>query len=239
MDYFDSKVLESFMIPEESIATEGFGSKIIELGRKAINFLIAMITKLISILGNLINRFKHGKTVDIDSDTFAESVRLHGVIINELYYLLNNIPSQIYSLSYTASVISPSSIDEGFNDEKSFKFYHETVKTFENNFLLFNKKYKKAANELNGKTIYLYKRDHDELIKFMEDAKSRLNKTNEELKKALDKYLKNGENDSTKEIIEESQKRYAIIMKYSTQINTLFNNAIQLITQCVSPDVLT
>ncbi len=239
MEYFDSKVLESFMIPEESIATEGFGSKIIELGRKAINFLIAMITKLISILGNLINRFKHGKTVDIDGDTFAESVRLHGVIIDELYYLLNNIPSQIYSLSYTASVISPSSIDEGFNDEKSFKFYHETVKTFENNFLLFNKKYKKAANELNGKTIYLYKRDHDELIKSMEDAKSRLNKTNEELKKALDKYLKDGIKDSTKEIIEESQKRYAIIMKYSTQINTLFNNAIQLITQCVSPDVLT
>ena len=73
----------------------------------------------------------------------------------------------------------------------------------------------------------------------MEDAKSRLNKTNEELKKALDKYLKDGIKDSTKEIIEESQKRYAIIMKYSTQINTLFNNAIQLITQCVSPDVLT
>ena len=116
MEYFDSKVLESFMIPEYDIATEGFGSKIIELGRKAINFLIAMITKLISILGYLINRFKHGKTVDIDGDTFAESVRLHGVIINELYYLLNNIPSQIYSLSYTASVISPSSIDEGFNE---------------------------------------------------------------------------------------------------------------------------
>ena len=38
MEYFDSKVLESFMIPEDSIAIEGFGSKIIEIGKKVIIF---------------------------------------------------------------------------------------------------------------------------------------------------------------------------------------------------------
>ena len=38
MEYFDSKVLESFMIPEDRIVTEGFGSTIIEIGKKVINF---------------------------------------------------------------------------------------------------------------------------------------------------------------------------------------------------------
>ena len=34
MEYFDSKVLESFMIPEDSIATEGFGSKVVNIVQK-------------------------------------------------------------------------------------------------------------------------------------------------------------------------------------------------------------
>ena len=71
MEYFDSKVLESFMIPEDMIVTEGFGSKVIEIGKKVINFLITMITKFISILGNLINKFKHGKTVHNDKETYC------------------------------------------------------------------------------------------------------------------------------------------------------------------------
>ena len=40
----------------------------------------------------------------------------------------------------------------------------------------------------------------------MENAKSRLNKTNEKLKNTLDMYLKDGIKDSTKEVIVESQK---------------------------------
>ena len=68
------------------------------------------------------------------------------------------------------------------------------------------KKYKNVASKLNGKTIYLDEYRHNNTIKSMEDAKSRLNKTNEKLKNTLDMYLKDGIKDSTKEVIVESQK---------------------------------
>ena len=46
MEYFDSKVLESFMIPEESIVTEGLGSAI----SNAFYALFAAVKKFIGIV---------------------------------------------------------------------------------------------------------------------------------------------------------------------------------------------
>ena len=51
MEYFDSKVLESFMIPEESIVTEGIIGKAFNLIVAFVKFIIRMIGNLISIIG--------------------------------------------------------------------------------------------------------------------------------------------------------------------------------------------
>ena len=246
MEYFDSKVLESFMIPEDMIVTEGFGSKIIEIGKKVINFLITMITKFISILGNLINKFKHGKTVHNDKETYQENKRLVDATYDDIRDLLVYIPSEISLLASSAYEISPSSINVGIRNntpdsdkDLQDRFYDKTINRYESSFSKIDKKYKNVASKLNGKTIYLDEYRHYSTIKSMEDAKSRLNKTNEKLKNTLDMYLKDGIKDSTKEVIVESQKRYAIVMKYASQFNTLFNNLIQLITQCLSNDIVT
>ena len=136
MEYFDSKVLESFMIPEDSIAIEGFGSKIIEIGKKVINFLIIMVTKFISILGNLINKFKHGKTVHNDKETYQENKRMVDATYKELTDLLLWIPNEISLLISSAFEISPTNIQIGLkhnkpDDDEDLKdqFYEKTVNT--------------------------------------------------------------------------------------------------------------
>ena len=45
MEYFDSKVLESFMIPEESIATEGIIGKAFNLIITFVKFIIILINE--------------------------------------------------------------------------------------------------------------------------------------------------------------------------------------------------
>ena len=118
MEYFDSKVLESFMIPEDSIAIEGFGSKVIEIGKKVINFLITMITKFISILGNLINKFKHGKTVHNDKETYQENKRLVDATYKDLRKLISDIPTALSLTAAGAFKISPASIEVGLRHNK-------------------------------------------------------------------------------------------------------------------------
>lgn len=242
MEYFDSKVLESFMIPEESIAIEGFGSTIIEIGRKLFNFLITMITKLISILGNLINRFKRGKTVHNDKETYQENKRLVDATHDDLRELLLWIPFVIDSITDSAYIIGSNFIEAELKyktpDDESGR-YDKLINKINTELLKFEEKYKSVESKLNGKTIYLEKGFHDSLIKRMEESKSRLIKINERLKKELDKELKNGEKSTTEDLIKESQKRYNIMMSYSTKLNVLFNNTVKLITQCVSPDVIT
>ena len=246
MEYFDSKVLESFMIPEDSIVTEGFGSKIIEIGKKVINFLITMITKFISILGNLINKFKHGKTVHNDKETYQENKRIVDATYKELTDLLLWIPSEISLLISSAFNISPSTIQIGLkynkledDDRLKDDFYEKTVNELNRAFEKFDTRYKSVESKLNGKTIHLDEYRHDYIIEFMEKSKNRLTKINEQLKKELDTQLKSGEKSATADIIKESQKRYNIVMNYSTKLNALFNNTVKLITQCVSSDVIT
>ena len=246
MEYFDSKVLESFMIPEDSIAIEGFGSKIIEIGKKVINFLITIITKFISILGNLINKFKHGKTVHNDKETYQENKRLVDATYKDLRKLISDIPTALSITVAGAFKISPTSIEVGLRhnkpeDDDALKDLFYDKQMTENNTRLsrLNDIYKNVESKLKSKSLYLDKYSHDAIIKSMEDAKSRLNKTNENLKKDLDMYLKDGERYVTEDIIKESQKRYNIVMNYSTKLNALFNNTVKLITQCVSSDVIT
>ena len=246
MEYFDSKVLESFMIPEDSIAIEGFGSKIIEIGKKVINFLITMITKFISILGNLITKFKHGKTVHNDKGTYQENKRLVDATYKELTDLLLWIPNEISLLISSAFEISPTNIQIGLkynkpddDDRLKDNFYEKTVNELNRVFEKFDTQYKSVESKLNGKTIHLDEHRHDYIIEFMESAKNKLTKINEQLKKELDTQLKSGEKSATADIIKESQKRYNIVMNYSTKLNALFNNTVKLITQCVSPDIIT
>ena len=246
MEYFDSKVLESFMIPEDSIAIEGFGSKIIEIGKKVINFLITMITKFISILGNLINKFKHGKTVHNDKETYQENKRLVDATYKDLRKLISDIPTALSLTAAGAFKISPASIEVGLRhnkpeDDDALKDLFYDKEMTENNTRLsrLNDIYKNVESKLKSKSLYLDKYSHDAIITAMETAKTRFSHTNENLKKELDMELKNGERYVTEDIIKESQKRYNIIMNYSTKLNTLFNNTVKLITQCVSSDVIT
>ena len=246
MEYFDSKVLESFMIPEDSIVTEGFGSKIIEIGKKVINFLITMITKFISILGNLITKFKHGKTVHNDKETYQENKRLVDATYKDLRKLISDIPTALSLTAAGAFKISPASIEVGLRhnkpeDDDALKDLFYDKEMTENNTRLsrLNDIYKNVESKLKSKSLYLDKYSHDAIITAMETAKTRFSHTNENLKKELDMELKNGERYVTEDIIKESQKRYNIIMNYSTKLNTLFNNTVKLITQCVSSDVIT
>ena len=246
MEYFDSKVLESFIIPEDGIATEGFGSKIIEIGKKVINFLITMITKFISILGNLINKFKHGKTVHNDKETYQENKRLVDTTYKDLRKLISDIPTALSLTAAGAFKISPASIEVGLRhnkpeDDDALKDLFYDKEMTENNTRLsrLNDIYKNVESKLKSKSLYLDKYSHDAIITAMETAKTRFIHTNENLKKELDMELKNGERYVTEDIIKESQKRYNIIMNYSTKLNTLFNNTVKLITQCVSSDIIT
>ena len=235
MEYFDSKVLESFMIPEDSIVTEGFGSKIIEIGKKVINFLITMITKLISILGNLINRFKHGKTVHNDKETYQENKRLVDATYKDLWTLLMDTAVGAGDLTFLASKtqIVIIKIDEN-------KFYDKEA-DFERKISILSERYKNVENKLNGKIIYLTKSQHDTIINNMEGYKSMFKHNINELKATLNENQNNEfqKRYASEEIIKECQKRCNILINQSTKYSLLFNNITNLITKSVSPDVIT
>lgn len=64
MEYFDSKVLESFMIPEDMIATEGFGSKVVSF----IKTIFKSIGRFFKIIGNTFkNLIKKMKNINNNS----------------------------------------------------------------------------------------------------------------------------------------------------------------------------
>lgn len=69
MEYFDSKVLESFMIPEDMIVTEGFGSKFVNF----IKMIFKSIGRFFKIIGNtfvnLIKKMKRMKNGSWETET--------------------------------------------------------------------------------------------------------------------------------------------------------------------------
>ena len=76
MEYFDSKVLESFMIPEDSIVTEGFGSKVVNF----IKMIFKSIGRFFKIIGNtFVNLIKKMKNLDEINSWEREDTYNHAI----------------------------------------------------------------------------------------------------------------------------------------------------------------
>ena len=111
-----------------------------------------MVTKFISILGNLINKFKHGKTVHNDKETYQENKRLVDATYGDIHDLLIDIPNEISLLTSSAFEISPSSINIGIRNntpdsdkDLQDRFYDKTINRYESSFSKIDKKYKKCS----------------------------------------------------------------------------------------------
>lgn len=105
MDYFDSKVLESFMIPEDSIVTEGFGSKVVNF----IKMIFKSIGRFFKIIGNtFVNLIKKMRTSDKGLwKTESSWTRASNALVREINNGIINKPKVISAIEY---------IDKKFSD---------------------------------------------------------------------------------------------------------------------------
>lgn len=240
MEYFDSKVLESFMIPEDSIATEGFGSKVVNIVQKFFQFILSIIDKIMLGINKIINKLKHGKNVHTDTKMYKENDELRKLYYQNLITLLNNIPNAIFLLSNKAYLVSPGIIDnERENNDSDFEKRMESIKR---EWDVLSKMYAKVENGLSDKTLYLNKEDHDYIFTNLTDSKSELIKAKEKIKKTLDEMSKEKGfvlDEITPDLFAESQKRCAKINGYVSRFSTLFMNTESLIMKCISSDILT
>lgn len=135
MEYFDSKVLESFMIPENMIATEGFGSKVVSF----IKTIFKSIGRFFKIIGNTFkNLIKKMKNINNNSwksrNEFIEAV-------NDVVW---NIAKGNIKRSKVISIINE--IDKKFPDE--FKYNDFPVSRAAKPKSEWNKEYLKELEEL-------------------------------------------------------------------------------------------
>ena len=135
MDYFDSKVLESFIIPEDSIVTEGFGSKVVNF----IKMIFKSIGRFFKIIGNtFINLIKKMRASNKGRwKTETSWARASNALVREINNGIINKPKVISAIeyidkkfpdnfnnSYTPNRIDKSKWNKEYLNELENLFYH-------------------------------------------------------------------------------------------------------------------
>lgn len=230
MEYFDSKVLESFMIPEESIVTEGIIGKAFNLIVTFVKFIIRMIGNLISIIGKILGKFAHGKTVHNDKETYKKNQEL----VNKYYDTITGVHFDMQKIVFEIATLANVAnarffIKEMFDSDKDDidKGYDKFAKDCN----IINK-------ELSGKVLFLNVAEYDSYTSILNESKEKLEKCKGALQKVLDK-VKDETSQANNEIISETQKRSAYYLNMMSKVSSLYTTTCNTLSKCISSDVIT
>ena len=232
MEYFDSKVLESFMIPEESIATEGIIGKAFNLIVAFVKFIIRMIGNLISIIGKILGKFAHGKTVHNDKETYQENKKLvdkYWKLISEVHYTMCDLTSQISIYASSSNTYLYGDSNEHFDLKKS---------RIDNDFEKFIQDCNIINKELSGKVLFLNETKYDIYTSTLNKAKEELEKDKGKLQKTLDEAEKES-NKENPENIAEFQRRSAYFTNMMSKVSSLYATTCNTLNKCISSDIIT
>ena len=110
MEYFDSKVLESFMIPEDSIAIEGFGSKFVNF----IKMIFKSIGRFFKIIGNtFVNLIKKMKRMN--NGSWETETRRIDALMSLVQEILNGNINKNQVINALAKIEKKFSNDHGWS----------------------------------------------------------------------------------------------------------------------------
>lgn len=110
MEYFDSKVLESFMIPEDMIATEGFGSKVVSF----IKTIFKSIGRFFKIIGNtFVNLIKKMKRMN--NGSWETETRRIDALMSLVQEILNGNINKNQVINALAKIEKKFSNDHGWS----------------------------------------------------------------------------------------------------------------------------
>ena len=232
MEYFDSKVLESFMLPEESIVTEGIIGKAFNLIVTFVKFIIRMIGNLISIIGKLLSKFAHGKTVHNDKETYKKNQELvdkYWKLISEVHYTMHRVAFDISIYADFANTHWYGESNEYFDSRKNI---------IDNEFEKFTKDCNIINKELSGKVLFLNESQYDIYTSTLNKSKEELEKIKEKMQTTLDKAEKESNKESS-ENIAEFQRRSAYFTNMMSKVSSLYTTTCNTLSKCISSDVIT
>ena len=232
MEYFDSKVLESFMIPEESIVTEGIIGKAFNLIVTFVKFIIRMIGNLISIIGKILGKFAHGKTVHNDKETYKKNQELvdkYWKLISEVHYTMHRVAFDISIYADFANTHWYGESNEYFDSRKNI---------IDNEFEKFTKDCNIINKELSGKVLFLTETEYDIYTSTLNKAKEQLEKDKARLQKSLNEAEKDS-NKENSEKIAEFQRRSAYYTNMMGKVSSLYMTTCNTLSKCISSDVIT
>lgn len=223
----DSKVLESLMIPEYEIATEGLGGNIKAFFKFIGNKIIMILHKFIALIDKIINFIKNkGKTIHTDKETFLKAYRLS----NEAYpLLLDTIRSPYVIVDLVAFSV--------FDIEAYAADYHdENIERAEEQYSKVIDKFNKLKSLIGNEKIYFTKDSRDHLMKVLNDGKNRFEKAEDRVRYLIRDEL---EKDVSVNNSDAQTKRANDYLNYLTKCSALFGEISNFINQHVSNDIIT
>ena len=232
MEYFDSKVLESFMIPEDSIATEGIIGKAFNLIVTFVKLIIKMVGNLISIIGKFFSKLVHRKTVHTDKETFQQNealVKKYWKLITNIHYTMHRVAFDISTYADFANTYLYGESNEYFDSKKN---------RIDNAFEKFTKDCNIINKELSGKVLFLNETEYDIYTSTLNESKEELEKIKEKMQTTLDKAEKESNKESS-ENIAEFQRRSAYFTNMMSKVSSLYTTTCNTLSKCISSDVIT
>lgn len=178
MEYFDSKVLESFMIPEDSIATEGFKDTAFKIIKSIFIFINRIIEKLIIMIKKVLGALGVIKDPNYNKKSYMEN-RKNVVeidkVIRDAHLEINSYYKDIIEL------ITPEYIEshEDYTLIRLNNLPSVTDRLID--------KCNKAIEKMNGKIVYF---DNKTTIEFLKQDISNL----EKLKSDIDNKIRKIQN---------------------------------------------
>lgn len=240
----DSKVLESLMIPEYEIATEGIGNKIGSFIKSAFNFFMQIINKIIKFIDAILNKLKLKKTIHNDKATYNKARALSKkcyVPLNSLCYDIPVKMSLIISRCFTAETDSIRYIKTDYFNDFNIDYFNDYINETNEEYEKCNQRFVDIKNTVRNNTLYFTNMELDSINSTLRKSKDFLEKTSKTIKNQLNRIATGDPlaNTQTAQETAEQQKRISEFMKYVTKYETLFANVEKFIMNNVSSDIIT
>ena len=233
----DSKVLESLMIPEYEIATEGIGSKIMNIFKNSFRIIMNVINTIIKFINNIINKLKLKKTIHNDRETYLKNRKLskkYYETIKDLLYFIPNYMELIITNCFTVNTYNIRYDKENL--------HNRNINDIDNEYNELKQKFENMKNDIKDNKLYFLEFERNTIINSLEKTKIKMQKIAEMIKTSIDNQIGDSDtlaNTKTQDEINEQQKRISEFTSYVTKYQSLFANVEKFIMNNVSSDVIT
>lgn len=189
MEYLDSKVLESFIIEDNYIATEGIGSKLFSIIRQICTLIIKALTTVKNLLLGLLRKIRKPKTVNTSKELYDANKKL--IKTYDLSYIIlcfGPLKDAINIADMSLYLIAPGSASVEKRVSGNYNYYDEQFdecnKYLNNGILRINKMIDDVGNNNLHYTDYALSNIREWINKYTKDIDDTINKFHENLKKA-------------------------------------------------------